>query len=85
MPTALLTLGRLPKALAIARALRTQGYRVIIAEPFAWHVSRVSRDVDQSFRLPAPNKNPRAYQEALLSLIRKERVDLVVPISEESH
>ena len=85
MPTALLTLGRLPKALAIARALRTQGYRVIIAEPFAWHVSRVSRDVDQSFRLPAPNKNPKAYQEALLSLINKERVDLVVPISEESH
>jgi predicted ATP-grasp superfamily ATP-dependent carboligase len=85
MPTALLTLGRLPKALAVARALRTQGYRVIVAEPFTWHVSRVSRDVAKSFRLPAPNKNPEAYEEALLALIIEEQVDLVVPVSEEAH
>ncbi len=85
MPTALLTLGRLPKALSAARALRTQGYRVIVAEPFAWHVSRVSRDVAQTFRLPAPNSNPEAYQAALLALIAREGVDLVVPVSEEAH
>ena len=85
MPTALLTLGRLPKALSVARALRTQGYRVIVAEPFAWHVSRVSKDVAKTFRLPAPNLNPEAYQAALLALITKEEVDLVVPVSEEAH
>ncbi|MDG1065633.1 MAG: ATP-grasp domain-containing protein [Luminiphilus sp.] len=85
MPTALLTLGRLPKALAIARALRTQGYRVIVAEPFAWHVSRVSKDVAKTFQLPAPNDDAGAYQQALLELITEEQVDLVVPISEEAH
>ena len=85
MPTALLTLGRLPKALAMARALRTQGYRVLVAEPFAWHVSRVSRDVARSYTLPPPNTDPEAYSEALLNLIQVEDVDLVVPISEEAH
>jgi predicted ATP-grasp superfamily ATP-dependent carboligase len=85
MPTALLTLGRLPKALAVARALRTQGYRVIVAEPFAWHLSRVSRDVAKTVQLPAPNDDAGAYQQALLALITQEKVDLVVPISEEAH
>ena len=69
MPTALLTLVRLPKALAVARALRTQGYRVIVAEPFAWHLSRVSRDVAKTVQLPAPNDDAGAYQQALLALI----------------
>ncbi len=85
MPTALITLGRLPKALAIARALKTQGYRIIVAEPFGWHVSRVSRDVAQSYVLPSPNKNPAAYREALLDLVHSESIDVVVPISEEAH
>lgn len=82
--TALLTLGRLPKALDIARALAAKGFRVIIAEPFAWHLCRASRSVARSYQVSAPNANPQRYRQDLLDIIHREQVDLVVPVSEES-
>ena len=85
MATALLTLGRLPKGLALARALHRAGYRVLVAEPFGWHVARVSNAVSASFRVPAPNVDRTAYEQALLGLCRKEAVDLLIPVSEEAH
>ncbi len=83
--TALITLGRLPKALAIARSLKSLGCRVIVAEPFKWHLSRPSRAIDRCATVPPPNIEPAAYQRALLDLIAEEHVDLVIPVSEEIH
>lgn len=82
--TVLLTLGRLPKALALARAMHAAGYRVLVAEPFRWHVCKPSRCVARSFRVPAPNSDPEAYLEALARIVREESVDLVLPVSEEA-
>ena len=47
MKTVLLTLGRLPKALELARALRAAGARVLVAEPFAKHLTGTSRAVER--------------------------------------
>ncbi len=80
----LLTLGRLPKALALARALHGAGYRVVIAEPFRWHVCKPSRSVAACYRVPAPNVSPAAYLDALEHIIRRESIDLVLPVSEEA-
>lgn len=85
MATALITLGRLPKALAIARALKLAGWQVLVAEPFKLHIARVSRSVDACLRVPAPNDDPTAYRAALLDIINTHRVELVVPVSEETH
>ena len=85
MPTALITLGRLPKALTLARLLRRAGYRVIVAEPFRWHIGRVSRAIDRCYTTPAPNSDAIAYRETLLQIIARECVSLVVPVSEEIH
>ena len=82
--TVLLTLGRLPKALTLARALHGAGYRVVIAEPFKWHVCKPSRAVAASYRVPAPNTSQAAYLDALLDIVRSESVDLVLPVSEEA-
>jgi hypothetical protein len=81
--TALLTLGRLPKALDIARALKQAGWRVIVAEPFAWHLARLSRSVDVSLVTRAPNGDPHGYLDDLEAIIDRHGVDLVVPVSEE--
>lgn len=81
--TALLTLGRLPKALDLARALNRAGWRVLVAEPGKRHLSGYSRSVDASFRVAAPVHQPERYLEDLVALIRREAVDLVVPVSEE--
>lgn len=82
--TVLLTLGRLPKGLDIARSFHAAGWRVLVAEPFGWHLCGLSRSVAKSYRLPAPNTDREAYLEALLALIAREHVSFVVPISEET-
>ncbi len=82
--TLLLTLGRLPKGLDVARAFAAQGWRVIVAEPFAKHLCGASRSVSQSIRVTAPNDNREQYLSELLRIIVDERVDWVVPISEET-
>lgn len=81
--TILLTLGRLPKGLELARCLHAAGNRVIIADPFALHLSKPSRAVARCVTTPAPASNPEAYLDALCRIIREEAVDLVIPVSEE--
>ncbi|MEO0320021.1 MAG: ATP-grasp domain-containing protein [Pseudomonadota bacterium] len=82
--TVLLTLGRLPKALELARALNGAGARVIVTDPFARHLCWPSRAVAKSICVPAPATDPAGYRDALLTVIRTENIDLVVPISEEA-
>ncbi|MEO1596108.1 MAG: ATP-grasp domain-containing protein [Pseudomonadota bacterium] len=82
--TVLLTLGRLPPAVDIARSFAAAGWRVVVAEPFKRHMAGTSRAVDRSVRVPAPAAGPAAYLEALQRVIDNENVDLVVPVSEET-
>jgi hypothetical protein len=82
--TVLLTLGRLPKALELARALHAAGCRVIVAEPFGWHICRLSRDVSRSYRIASPNRDKARFLAELAAIVERERVDIVVPVSEEA-
>lgn len=81
--TVLLTLGRLPKALDVARALHSAGWRVIVAEPARRHLTGASRSVTRSVVVASPVTDAIGYLEQLRALIVEEAVDLVVPISEE--
>lgn len=82
--TVLLTLGRLPKALEMARALHAVGCRVLVADPSSLHLCRPSNAVDRCFTPPAPATDQDGYLRDLLKITKEENVDLVVPISEES-
>lgn len=82
--TVLITIGRLPKALDFARSFKAAGWRVLVAEPFKTHLTGASNCVDRSFQVPPPSKGKEAYLAALLRLIEDERVDLVLPLSEET-
>ena len=83
MGTVLITLGRLPKGLELARALAGAGCRVLVAEPWRWHLTRLSGAVDACHVLPPPATRPDDYDQALRDLVDAEDVDLVVPVSEE--
>jgi hypothetical protein len=83
MKTVLLTLGRLPKALDLARAFHGAGWRVVVAEPFRRHLAGASNAVARSHVVTAPAADPHAYRRDLLRVIEQEAVDLVVPVSEE--
>ena len=80
----LLTLGRLPKALELARCLHAAGCRVCIADPFHWHLSKPSRSVARNFQVTAPNDDQAAYLNDLLTIIEREKIDLIIPVSEEA-
>ena len=81
--TVLLTLGRLPKGLEMARCLHGAGHRVLVADPFSLHLSKPSRAVAKSFQIPAPATDQAPYLDALATLCRDHQVDLVIPVSEE--
>ena len=82
-PTVLLTLGRLPKALEVARALQGAGCRVIVAEPFKRHLTGASRSVARSVTVTSPIADREAYLGELAALVAAEGVSLVLPVSEE--
>jgi predicted ATP-grasp superfamily ATP-dependent carboligase len=81
--TALLTLGRLPKGLDLARSLNQAGWRVLVAEPGKRHLCGSSRAVSESFQVTAPVLDRHAYLRELTEIIEREGVDLVLPVSEE--
>jgi hypothetical protein len=80
----LLTLGRLPKALDVARGFADLGWRVVVAEPFKRHLAGASRAVAQSHLVTAPAEDKQAYLADLQRIIADEKIDLVVPVSEET-
>ena len=82
--TVLLTLGRLPVALDLARGFAACGWRVIVADPFPMHLARMSNAVHGCYRVAAPAPHPRQFLDDIRALIAKESVDLVVPVSEET-
>ncbi|KPF91388.1 hypothetical protein IP81_10710 [Novosphingobium sp. AAP83] len=84
MTTVLLTLGRLPKALDLARGFSRAGCRVLVADPFGWTLTGASRHVAREFAVPPPHAGKAAYHAAIAQIVADEHVDLVVPVSEET-
>lgn len=84
LPVVLLTLGRLPKALDLARGFADLGCRVIVADPYRWHLCRVSRSVSRCYRVAPPATRQAQYLDDLVTIVAKEGVNLVVPVSEET-
>ena len=82
--TVLITVGRMPKGLDLARGFAAEGCRVVVADPYQWHIARLSRAVAASHRTAAPAEQPERYLDDLMEIIARERVDLVVPVSEET-
>ena len=84
MNAILLTLGRLPKALDPARSFAKSGWRVIVADPFAQHLTGASRSCARSVQVPAPADDPLGWLDAVEAIAREEKVALVLPVSEET-
>lgn len=83
MKTVLLTGGRAPATLDLARLFHAAGRRVVMAESLRWHLSRASRAVAKNFTVPWPVRDSDGYLDALAAIIKAESVDLVVPTCEE--
>ncbi len=84
MKTVLLTGGRDPATLELARLFWAAGHRVVVAESMRWPLCRASRAVAKTVRVPPPRQQPAAFIEALITLARQEQVDVIVPTCEET-
>lgn len=87
MPTAskriLLTGGRAPVTLDLARLFHAAGHRVYVAESLPQHLAGASRAVTESFHVPAPNEDFEGFVAALADLADTHGIDLLVPTCEE--
>lgn len=84
MKNILLTGGRAPATLELARLFCAAGHRVFVAESVPWHLCRASRAVIKNFRVPPPNRQPAEFINALSHIARQEKIDLLVPTCEET-
>jgi hypothetical protein len=81
--TVLLTGGRAPVCLELARAFAGAGWRVIVAESLPVHLCARSRAVAACHRVPEPNAEPAAFITALERIIDTEQIVLLLPTCEE--
>ncbi len=79
----MITGGRAPVALELARLLHETGCTIYVAESAEYHLCRVSAVVEASFTVPPPRREPLAYIAELESLIERWQIDLLVPMCEE--
>lgn len=79
----LLTGGRAPVTLDLARQFAAHGYRVIVAESMPVHLCRYSRAVTCHYGVPSPNTATDAFIDTLIAIIKHEKIDLLIPTCEE--
>ena len=83
MKRILLTGGRAPVTLELARLFHAAGHLVFMAESVRWHLSWPSRAITRNYRVPPPNRQPNGYLKALLDIVQREKIDLLLPTCEE--
>lgn len=83
MSTILLTGGRAPVALELARLFHAAGHRVIVAESLPLHVCQGSLAVAANYTVPAPNPDRAGFLAGLTQIVKDEFVDFLLPTCEE--
>lgn len=79
----LLTGGRAPVTLDLARAFHRAGHTVFMAESLRGHLSQPSAAVKANFEVPAPRLETEAFLAALKSIIEANQIELLIPTCEE--
>ena len=79
--TVMISGGRMTKALQLARSFHRAGHRVVLVESRRYWSAphRFSNAVDRFHTLP-PADDP-SYEDALMEVVERERVDVYVPVS----
>lgn len=80
----MLTGGRAPVTLDLARKFKEAGHDVYVAESVNHHLCQYSNAVKKCFIVPAPATKKSEYINALLLLIKNYKIDLLIPTCEET-
>jgi predicted ATP-grasp superfamily ATP-dependent carboligase len=79
----LITGGKMTKALQLARSFHRDGHEVFLVETDKYWLSghRFSNAVKNFYTVPAPEKDSGGYCQGLLDIVKKNDIDLFVPVS----
>jgi predicted ATP-grasp superfamily ATP-dependent carboligase len=80
----LITDGDSRAALAVTRSLGRKKHTVYVSASKSKSLASLSRFCCRGFAAPDPLRNHKEYVEAILALIKKEKIDIVFPITEQS-
>jgi len=80
----LLTGGRAPATLELARIFHSAGHQVFLAESVSGSLTANSRAVAASFLIPPPRQQPKDFIRALIEIICQNKIDLLIPTCEEA-
>ena len=80
--TVLITDGEQRAALAVVRSLGRAGYRCLVVSKSGRSLAGASRFALHDVALPEALGDPQGFVEAVGSLVRDERVDLLIPITD---
>ncbi len=75
--------GKMTKALQLARSFHAAGHRVVLMETHKYWLSghRFSNSVDKFYTISVPEKNLQAYIQDLIDIIKKENIDVYIPVT----
>jgi hypothetical protein len=79
----LLTGGKMTKSLQLARSFHRGGHQVFMVETHKYWLSghRFSNAVKNFFTVPAPEKDSQGYIQGLLEIVKREKIDVFIPVS----
>lgn len=80
----MLTGGRAPATLDLARQLSANGHEVFMAESCPFHLCVRSKSIVRNYAVPQPNEYPDAYLSKLETIVDKEKIDWIIPTCEET-
>lgn len=78
----LLTGGKMTKALQLARSFHGAGHKVFLVETEKYWLSghQFSNAIERFYTVPAPEKDPDGYTQALLKIVKAENIDVFIPV-----
>jgi len=79
----LLTNGRFPVSLDLARQLNKLGHNVYVVDPMRFHISKFSRNTKKCYMVPAPHIDAAGYIEGVRKAVREKNIQLIIPLHEE--
>ncbi|PWW72768.1 hypothetical protein C7212DRAFT_366318 [Tuber magnatum] len=79
----LLSNGRFPVSIDLARQLKLAGHNVYVVDPMHYHVCKFSNSVVKSYWVPAPHVDPEGYAEGVRRAVKDAKIDLIIPMHEE--
>ncbi len=79
----LITGAKMTKALQLARCFHQAGHEVTLVETHKYWLTghRFSRAIKHFYTVPIPEKDLEGFCQELLNIVKREKIDLVIPVS----